>query len=619
MRIEKHQQNNGRGRGKLTFNPTPEQMAAFEASLRQPSVPGTNVNSNRTVGETARRAGIEATRTRQRANYKRDKRRSVGEMHTYVASKERQDPVTGEPIITETTDVGSNGSGAMSGRDPLLGTIFDLYTGTKAWNSGAKLLQWGAGKYMPSTILGQWGRRAIIDDVANRSFNPGGWGQLAARPVANVGSKNLFRTKVYKGGEITDPYSNFVTTDPQYAANYGKVTPYIFESKSIARAKEPMMGYRDPVSQDMFIYSSTKRNPNATAIIGHDAVTGEFTPSKGIEILNLNPENLYPIKTSEPLTSLKFFERKPSRISQAEKEGKVKGERNQARHGLAQTPYYDYSLINKHYKPWTVDERGNFVFESPEKSRTLGTIHFSFNEPVVSHIMGSWDDAPTLTILPYRNMRSQTAPVDMAIMDTYFPNYNGLKISSRGSKTLTGDRATFEYYKGKGLDVEFHPEMETKLQELKVLNNKYEALKSNPNFDYFSEETQELLKQIGAVKKSIDGLGREWTKDKIKPIPSYEKVNALGTAEGFDMEKYPYSLASPKRNGYGVPLEESATELNYNWITDPSNHFMIGEYPEIVLESALRGDYGKVRPEFIKYLRWASQHGADFRNKNIIK
>jgi hypothetical protein len=61
-------------------------------------------------------------------------------MHTYVASKERQDPVTGEPVITETTDVGSNGSGAMSGRDPLLGTMFDLYTGAKAWDTGTKLL-----------------------------------------------------------------------------------------------------------------------------------------------------------------------------------------------------------------------------------------------------------------------------------------------------------------------------------------------------------------------------------------------------------------------------------------------------------------------------------------------
>ena len=143
-----------------------------------------------------------------------------------------------------------------------------------------------------------------------------------------IPSKNLFRTQVYKGGEITDPYSSFVTTDPLYAAHYGKVTPYIFESKSVARAKEPMIGSSDPVTMDMFVYNNTKHNPNATAIMGHDAVTGEFAPSRGIEILNLNPKNLYPIKTSEPSTSLKFFERKPAKISEAERTGVPKGERN---------------------------------------------------------------------------------------------------------------------------------------------------------------------------------------------------------------------------------------------------------------------------------------------------
>jgi hypothetical protein len=65
----------------------------------------------------------------------------------------------------------------------------------------------------------------------------------------------------------------------------------------------------------MFIYNNTKRNPNATAIIGHDAVTGEFTPSKGIEILNMNPKNLYPVRTLDSTTSLAFFERKPSKTS----------------------------------------------------------------------------------------------------------------------------------------------------------------------------------------------------------------------------------------------------------------------------------------------------------------
>ena len=318
--------------------------------------------------------------------------------------------------------------------------------------------------------------------------------------------------------------------------------------------------------------------------------------------------------TEEPPTSLKFFERKPSKISEAERTGVTKGERNNRQHGQTQAPYYDYSLINKHYEPWTVNEKGQFVFGSPEKAGKLGTLHFTFNEPVMSHMMGSWDDAPTVTLLPYRNIRSQTAPVDMAIMDTFFPNYKGLKISSRGAKTLTGDKKTFDYYKSKGLDVEFSPEMEAQLQQLQGIKAKLEQLKSSGH-DYFSPEMQELYKQQRAFKDKINSIGVEWSKQHVKPIPSYEKVNALGKAEGFDMEQYPYRLATPKKDAYGMPLEASDTELNYTWQSDPSNHFMVGEHPEVVLKSALNGEYGKVRPEFIKYLEWASKHKADYRKK----
>jgi len=81
------------------------------------------------------------------------------------------------------------------------------------------------------------------------------------------------------------------------------------------------------------------------------------------------------------------------------------------------------------------------------------------------------------------------------------------------------------------------------------------------------------------------------------------------------MEQYPYRLATPKKDAYGMPLEASDTELNYTWQSDPSNHFMVGEHPEVVLKSALNGEYGKVRPEFIKYLEWASKHKADYRKK----
>jgi hypothetical protein len=60
-----------------------------------------------------------------------------------------------------------------------------------------------------------------------------------------------------------------------------------------------MMGSSDPVTMDMFVYNNTKHNPNATAIIGHDAVTGEFQPSKGVEIYSMSPVNLFKINNSE--------------------------------------------------------------------------------------------------------------------------------------------------------------------------------------------------------------------------------------------------------------------------------------------------------------------------------
>lgn len=107
--------------------------------------------------------------------------------------------------------------------------------------------------------------------------------------------KSLYRADVYRGGEIKDPHNISLTTDPKYAEQYGEVTPYLFESNSIAKAKEPLMGYKDPVNNDMFIYRNTKDIPTANAIVGHDLVTGEFPyNSKGTEIISLSPDNIYP-------------------------------------------------------------------------------------------------------------------------------------------------------------------------------------------------------------------------------------------------------------------------------------------------------------------------------------
>lgn len=112
--------------------------------------------------------------------------------------------------------------------------------------------------------------------------------------------KILYRANVYKGGEIKNPRYSFFTTDEKYASQYGKVKPYIFESKNVAIAKEPLMGAKNPVNQDMMIYENTKNNPSANAIIGYDKVTGEFPyQSHGTEILNLDPNNIFPLKTDD--------------------------------------------------------------------------------------------------------------------------------------------------------------------------------------------------------------------------------------------------------------------------------------------------------------------------------
>ena len=101
---------------------------------------------------------------------------------------------------------------------------------------------------------------------------------------------NIFRGKVYKGGEITDPYFASFTTDPKYAAQYGEVKPYIIETKGPAYASEPLMGSRDVVANDMFYMRNTGESPKARAIIGHDMVTPDVPyQSHGMDIFSSSP------------------------------------------------------------------------------------------------------------------------------------------------------------------------------------------------------------------------------------------------------------------------------------------------------------------------------------------
>ena len=307
-------------------------------------------------------------------------------------------------------------------------------------------------------------------------------------------------------------------------------------------------------------------------------------------------------------------------ISETEIKGKPKIERNIKQHGTAQAPYYDYSLINRNYEPWTINEKGEFVFDSPEKSKKLATIHFSLNEPVWSHIQGHWEDAPTTILLPYRNIRSQTRPVDIAIMDTFFPNYNGLKVSSRGAKVLTGDKSTFDYYMGKGVDVEFSPELESLINKLKSIRKELDKFPDKERYATEPSLLPEPIKTLNneelEILNKMDEISRAWTELHAKKIPSFEKLNELGKAEGLDMDKYPYSLGTPKKDGYGRILPESS-ELNYTWVSDPSNHSVMLTNPKYLLELINRGEY-EVIPEYKKFIEWLINHKADYRKQGGI-
>ena len=117
--------------GPLRIKFTPEQIAQFES--RATGVPGMNVNFNFTVGEAAKKAGEASVRQTNRKNAeKAEEFNKRNEMRSRVPVGER----SGE-VIYETKETGPKVIG-MSGRDPLLGTLFDLYVGGKGLSAIGK-------------------------------------------------------------------------------------------------------------------------------------------------------------------------------------------------------------------------------------------------------------------------------------------------------------------------------------------------------------------------------------------------------------------------------------------------------------------------------------------------
>lgn len=177
----------------------------------------------------------------------------------------------------------------------------------------------------------------------------------------------LLTIRGYKGGQRKSDDYEFFSTDPKYARNYGRVRPYYIYSKFPIVTKEPLMGYKDPVTMDMFVDRVSNGN-QVDAIIGHDKITGEFPyTSKGDEILIFNPNQARLISNS-------------SRLTEAEIEGIPKGQRNLKIHG------HDYSNptnYGKLYQKKSINPESNqfgkfidegseaLVFEDPNNSNMV--------------------------------------------------------------------------------------------------------------------------------------------------------------------------------------------------------------------------------------------------------
>ena len=283
-------------------------------------------------------------------------------------------------------------------------------------------------------------------------------------------------------------------------------------------------------------------------------------------------------------------------ISAAEKAGIPKGVRNQSepRHPIP------VSLINRSdgYLPI---EGNSFVLASPEQSRHLASVHFTMNQPVTGHGGGSWDSASTTLILPYGNIRKATGPINIEPMDTFFPNYTGLKFSTKGAKVLTGDRAVHDYYIQHGVDSKFSEELETLLKDYKSKEDL--AKKYLEEHNWLPDEGYYPLRDAETeLSDKIQQIHYDFV-DKNAVRPTYEDLLKLEKIEGLKTGAEPLSWSTMR-----TPLED---KLGYSYFSAPATHSNLTFYDPGDNISGLP----KPMQEFVK---WMWEHKADYRKQGGI-
>ena len=282
-------------------------------------------------------------------------------------------------------------------------------------------------------------------------------------------------------------------------------------------------------------------------------------------------------------------------ISKDEIKGISKGERNQP----APKNPIKISLINRS-NTYLPIEGEDFVLQSPEISKNLPSVHFTINEPVTGNNGGNWDSASTTLLLPYGNIRKVAEPINIELMDTFFPNYNGLKFSTKGSKVFTGDKSIYDYYDQHGVDAQYSKEVD---DLTKQYNNLYDRWHRKQEEIGWINTDPELLQ----MERDLDALGTEIQSrhynfvDQYAQRPSFEDILKLQQIEGLR------SGVEPLRyNDIATDLER---RLGYTWFSAPPTHW------GLTLMTPSDRYYKELPKQQKMFVDWLTTHKSDYRKQ----
>ena len=359
---------------------TPEQIAEIEKKLNY--VPGTNNSTN------YRQQGVQAQNYQEQEQAKKEQEiRSRSEIRPVLKRKATtQEKIQGKKDEYEQVPqvIG------MSGYDPLLGTALEFYAGGRGLDALGKTGLWGAAKYAPRTQLGNWGRGYFVGNAFKNSFNGtkdlskqlafDQFQELTSAPTSKITrlrpefsqamqdkdyvfGRQLWSTNLTKDGYTTSQTKHIKVMDTKQADPQIYVTqsqyPLAIENKGLRathggqtrpiwlNSNKPYFGTPTGVSNSTnytYVIDASKFTPemNLQRSIGgtHYAYpgTGQL-PIEGTKRIQWDPvlrqytstifTDASKFKQNEPgLTSLKFFERKPSKLSLAERVGVPKAERS---------------------------------------------------------------------------------------------------------------------------------------------------------------------------------------------------------------------------------------------------------------------------------------------------